>query len=40
MNKAELLKKFFNNACNEQEAELAMQYLEEEPGLLDELLNK
>ena len=40
MDKAELLKKFLNNACNEQEAKLAMQYLEEEPGLLDELLNK
>lgn len=40
MDKADLLKKFLNNACNEQEAKLAMQYLEEEPGLMDELLNK
>lgn len=40
MDKADLLKKFLNNACNEQEAELAMQYLEQEPELLDALLNK
>lgn len=40
MDKADLLQKFLNNACNEQEAKLAMQYLEEEPELLDELLCK
>jgi Fe2+-dicitrate sensor, membrane component len=40
MDKADLLKKFLSNACNEEEAKLAMQYLEEEPGLMDEILNK
>lgn len=40
MEKTELLKKFLNNGCNAQEAEIVMQYLEAEPGLLDEILGK
>ncbi len=40
MTKAELIKKFLDNCCTEDEARLAMQHLEAEPSLLDEVLTK
>ena len=40
MTKTELIQKFLNNDCSAEEARRAMQYLQEEPHLLDELLTK
>src|SRR5690606_10676634 len=40
MDKKKLFKKFLNNQCNSQEAELVSQLLMEEPHLLDELLSE
>jgi ferric-dicitrate binding protein FerR (iron transport regulator) len=40
MHKTDLLKKFIDNRCNEEETRLVMQYLEAEPWLLDELISK
>jgi transmembrane sensor len=40
MTKTALLNKFINNKCNEEETKLVLQWLDEEPWLLDALLNK
>jgi hypothetical protein len=40
MHKKQLLKKFLRNECTHEEAKLALKYIEEDPGLLDELLPK
>lgn len=40
MTKTELLHKFINNKCNEEETNLVLQWLDKEPWLLDALLNK
>ncbi len=39
MTKAELIKKFLENRCTAEEAKIAMQYLVEEPDILDETLS-
>lgn len=40
MTKSELLRKFKANNCSAEEAQLAMQYIQEDPALLDELFDK
>lgn len=40
MTRTELLNKFISNKCNEEETKLVLQWLDEEPWLLDALLNK
>jgi transmembrane sensor len=40
MTKADLFKKFLENNCSEEEASLVLQYLESEPSLLDQILEK
>ena len=40
MTKTELLQKFIENNCSAEEAKLAMQYIQQDPSLLDELLQK
>jgi ferric-dicitrate binding protein FerR (iron transport regulator) len=40
MTRTELLHKFISNKCNEEETKLVLQWLDEEPWLLDALLNK
>jgi ferric-dicitrate binding protein FerR (iron transport regulator) len=40
MTKADLIKKFLQNRCDEEEAARVMQYLDEDPSLLDETLSK
>ena len=40
MTKTELIKKFLDNSCTEEEARLAAQYLQSDPSLLDEMLSK